>query len=113
MAASTAAPTAPRRRASPSSPTGRSPGRGEQLAELLLALGGFLVVARCRAALALDAVPQVVDEAGPQVLLAHARAAADRDVLVARRLLCLRERGLNAVGDEGEGRAALFYEWLA
>ena len=56
---------------------------------------------------------KLVEQPGLEVLLGDARAAADRDVLVARGRLGLLERGLDAVGDEGEGRSSLLGHRLA
>src|ERR1700722_15243040 len=50
---------------------------------------------------------QFVDEAVAQILLDGGHAAAQPDVLVARRLLSPLQRGLDPVGDEVEYRAAL------
>src|SRR5439155_1739998 len=66
-----------------------------------------------RARIVSDVDQELVDQPGFQVLLGDVGAAADRDVLVAGRLLGLLERGLDAVGDEGECGAALLRHRLA
>src|SRR3954453_19143761 len=60
-----------------------------------------------------DVDPQLVQQAGFEVLLANAGAATDRDVLAAGRGARLLECGLDSTGDEGEGRAAFLYDRLA
>ena len=49
---------------------------------------------------------QFVDQAGPEVLLDRRRPAGDLDVLAAGRVERPLQRGVNAVGDEVEDRAA-------
>ena len=60
-----------------------------------------------------DVQVQLVEQAGGEVLVDRARAAGDRDVLVAGGRARLLERGLDPVGDEVERRAALHLERLA
>src|SRR6266542_4097988 len=60
-----------------------------------------------------DVGAQFVDESDSKVLVDRCRAAGDRDVAVAGGRTRLRERGLDAVGDEGEGGAARHRQWLA
>src|ERR671919_2295395 len=55
----------------------------------------------------------LIEQAGPQVLLDHAGPARERHVLPARRLRGLLQDSLDALGDEVEGRPALHLEWLA
>ena len=57
--------------------------------------------------------PQLVEQPGLEVLLGDVRPAAQVDVLAAGRLARLRQRRLDAVGDEVEGGAALHHERLA
>ena len=54
-----------------------------------------------------DVQPQLVDRACGEVLVDRRGAARDRHVAVAGGLARLRQRRLDAVGDEVEGRAAL------
>jgi len=54
-----------------------------------------------------------VDQPRLQVLLGGVRAAAQNDVLTAGRFPGLLEGGLDAVGNEREGRASLLGHWLA
>jgi hypothetical protein len=55
---------------------------------------------------------QLVEQAGREVLLHGAGAAADRNILLARGCSCLLERRVDPVGDEMEGRS-FELEWLA
>ena len=54
--------------------------------------------------------PDLVDEARGESLAGDGRPAGDSDVAAGRRLLRLRDRGLDAVGDERERRPALALE---
>jgi hypothetical protein len=56
---------------------------------------------------------ELVDQPGGQVLLDHAGASSEQHIPAARGLLGLLEGGLDAVGDEEEGGAALQLQRLA
>ena len=60
-----------------------------------------------------DGDVEVVDEAGLEILADCGCAAAEADVFAFRGVLCLLERGVDAVGDEVEGCAAFHAEGRA